>query len=99
MEFVGLLVKKLELTNGTGAHGEWRMATYLLETIESFPKQMVVKVFDGLSGRIALFDALIGKNVTVYFDINAKEGKDNRFYNDITAFGIKSNEPEQPKNE
>ena len=98
MEFVGKLVKKLELTNGTGAHGEWRMATYLLETIESFPKHMVVKVFDGLSGRIALFDALIGKNVTVYFDINARENN-NRYYNEITAFGIKSNEPEPPKNE
>ena len=98
MEFVGLLVKKLEFTNGTGAHGEWRMATYLLETIESFPKHMVVKVFDGLSGRIALFDALIGKNVTVYFDINAKESN-NRYYNEIQAFGIKSNEPEPPKNE
>lgn len=98
MEFVGLLVKKLEFTNGTNAHGEWRMATYLLETIESFPKHMVVKVFDGLSGRIALFDALIGKNVTVYFDINAKENN-NRYYNEITAFGIKSNEPEPPKNE
>jgi hypothetical protein len=98
MEFVGLLVKKLESTNGTGAHGEWRMATYLLETIESFPKHMVVKVFDGLSGRIAMFDALIGKNVTVYFDINARESN-NRYYNEITAFGIKSNEPEPPKNE
>lgn len=98
MEFVGLLVKKLEFTNGTNAHGEWRMATYLLETIESFPKHMVVKVFDGLSGRIALFDALIGKNVTVYFDINAKENN-NRYYNEITAFGIKSNEPEPQKNE
>ena len=98
MEFVGLLVKKLEFTNGTGAHGEWRMATYLLETIESFPKHMVVKVFDGLSGRIALFDALIGKNVTVYFDINAKESN-NRYYNEIKALGIKSNEPEPPKNE
>lgn len=98
MEFVGLLAKKLEFTTGIGAHGEWRMATYLLETIESFPKHMVVKVFDGLSGRIAMFDALIGKNVTVYFDINAKENN-NRYYNEITAFGIKSNEPEPPKNE
>lgn len=98
MEFVGLLKQRLDFQQGSGSHGDWKIATYLLETIESFPKHMVVKVFDGLNGRLAKFDALIGKNVTVYFDCDARE-YNGRYYNEIVAGGIKSNEPEEPKNE
>jgi hypothetical protein len=44
-------------------------------------------VSDGQVGRLARFDSLIGKTVTVSFDIDAHE-YEGRWFNEINAWGI-----------
>lgn len=91
MEFVGNLLKRIDLREGDSQHGHWRIATYLLETVEMYPKRMVVDVSDGeYAQRIDQFDELIGKNVKVAFDIDAREWN-GKWYNSIRAFGIREN--------
>lgn len=93
MEFVGNLLKQVSLREGDSQHGHWKIASYLLETVEMYPKHMLVDVADGeYAGRIDRFDSFIGKNVKVTFDIDARE-YNGRWYNSIRAFGIKENVP------
>lgn len=96
MKFIGKLVSKFDYQQGENEKGTWARASYLLETVESYPKHLAVKVIDGLSNRIAQFDALMGKNVVVYYDIDAHEYQ-GRWFNDMTAFGIQPCDPEPPK--
>jgi hypothetical protein len=97
MVFTGNLVKKVAVREGEGRNGHWKMASYLLETVESFPKRMMVDVSDGEMGRIAQWDAFMGKNVKVQFDIDARE-YNGRWFNSIRAWGIKdANEKEEEK--
>lgn len=104
MDFVGNLVKKVATREGESRNGHYKLASYLLETVEMFPKHMVVDVHDGQSGRIAQWDQLIGKNVSVKFDINARE-YDGRWFNSLQAWYIKGTDethvtqPAQPEAE
>lgn len=65
----------------------WKIAEYLLEVPGQYPRHVNFKVSDGQVGRLARFDSLIGKNVTVSFDIDAHEYKD-RWFNEISAWGV-----------
>ena len=98
MEFVGHLVKKLEVREGDNVKGHWKIAEYLLETVEMYPRKVVMTVSDGQMGRHAIWDQFIGRNVVVQFDINAKESEDKtRWFNNVTAYHIKDTNPyEQP---
>ena len=90
MEFVGLLVQKVSDKEGDGRTGHWRTAQFLLQTVEMYPKKMVVDVKDGAFRRIDEFESMIGKNVKVDFDINAREYPENsgKWFNTITAYRI-----------
>ena len=59
MEFIGNLKQLVGERSGDGQNGPWRINQYLLETVDMYPKRMVVEVRDN----IALWDTLIGKNV------------------------------------
>lgn len=90
MEFVGLLLQKVSDKEGEGRTGHWRTAQFLLQTVEMYPKKMVVDVRDGAFRRIDEFEILIGRNVRVEFDINAREYPENsgKWFNTITAYRI-----------
>ena len=88
MEFVGLLVGKVSDREGNGQNGHWRIATFLLKEVTMYPKQLVVDVKDDGYGKIEEFEALIGKNVKVQFEINASEYQ-GRWYNNVKAYRIK----------
>jgi len=92
MEFVGVLVQKIQEREGTNANGPWKIGTYLLQTVEMYPKRMAVDVGDGQMGRIAQWDSMVGKNVTIQFDIDAHEYQ-GRWFNSIRAWQIKENTP------
>lgn len=94
MEFIGNLVEKLSEREGDGKNGHWKIASFLLQTVEMYPKRMVVDVNDSeMVKRIEKFEALVGKNVKVAFDIDARE-YNGRWFNSLRAFGIKENEAE-----
>lgn len=101
MEFVGLLEKKIDEREGTTGFGSFKVATFLLSEVASFPKHIVVDVMDGEMGRIAQFEALIGENVIVDFDVEARESKKKpgSWFNSVRAWKIRSTKPEPPKEE
>lgn len=89
MELTGILVKKVGEREGVSQRNglPWKIAEYLVEVPGQYPRHTVFQVSDGQVGRIARFDSLIGKNVTVSFDLDAHE-YNGRWFNDITAWGI-----------
>lgn len=65
----------------------WKMAEYLVEVPGQYPRHINFRVSDGQVGRLARFDSLVGKMVTVSFDIDAHE-HEGKWYNEINAWGI-----------
>lgn len=88
MQFIGNLLKKVDVREGSGVNGPWKVASFLLQTVEMYPKKIVVDVKDGQTGKIAQWDAMIGQNVTVQFDIDAHE-YNGRWFNSLKAWAIK----------
>ncbi len=89
METTGILVKQIAIREGVSkSNGNpWKIAEYLVEIPGQYPRHIAFRVSDGQVGRIARFDSLIGKTVTVSFDIDARE-YEGRWYNEINAWGI-----------
>ena len=89
MEVTGILVKQTAVKAGVSSRNgnPWKIAEYLLEVPGQYPRHINFNVSDGQVGRIARFDSLIGKMVTVSFDIDANE-YEGRWFNKINAWGI-----------
>lgn len=89
MEVTGILVKQLSSREGVSQRNgnPWKIGEYLLEVPGEYPRHINFSVNDGQVGRLARFDSLIGKMVTVSFDIDAHEHQD-RWYNEIKAWGV-----------
>jgi len=89
MEITGILVKQTSLKEGVSkTNGNpWKIAEYLVEVPGQPPHHAVFRVKDGTVGRLARFDSLIGKMVTVSFDIDAHE-YEGRWFNEISAWGV-----------
>lgn len=90
MEFIGILKQLVGERSGDGQNGPWRINSYLLETVEMYPKRMVVEVRDN----IQLWDALIGKTVVVKFNIDAHEWN-GKWFNSLRAYAIAENTEEE----
>lgn len=88
MEWTGKLIKKLGMREGVSKNGPWKIGVYLLEEQSMYPKKLMVEVSDGLSARVAQWDAMMGKDVVIQFDIDAREYKE-QWYNTLRAYSIK----------
>ena len=97
MEIEGILQQKFEERTGVSQStgNAWKIASYLVVIPDMYERKVAVEVSDGLSARIAQFDALIGKEVVVSFDINAREYQ-GKWYNSVRAFGIKPKQAVAP---
>lgn len=89
MEVVGILMRKLgERSGNSSQNGQpWRQADFLVEIPGQYPRHIKFSVRDGQVGRIARFESLIGKTVTVSFDIDAHE-YEGRWFNELNAWGV-----------
>ena len=89
MEITGILVKQVAVREGVSQRNgqPWKIAEYLLEIPGQYPRHINFRVSDGQVGRIARFDSLVGKTVTVSFDIDAHE-HEGRWFNEIGAWGV-----------
>ena len=86
MEITGKIIAVLPERGGTSKTGnEWKMQEYVLETHEQYPKKMCFNVFG--ADKIAQFNIQAGDELTVSFDINAREYQ-GRWYNDIRAWKV-----------
>lgn len=90
MEQTGILLKKLGEHSGVSQRtgNAWKNAEFLMEVPGQYPQHINFTVADGQSGRIAHFDSMVGKTVTVGFDIDAHE-YNGRWYNEVKAWGCK----------
>ena len=90
MEITGILVKKLSEREGVSKStgNPWKTAEFLFEIPGQYPRHIAFSVRDGQTGRIATFDAMVGKTVIVVFSIDARE-HEGRWYNEVGAYGIR----------
>lgn len=89
MDITGILIKKLSEREGTSESTSvnWKIAEFLMEIPGQYPRRIMFSVSDGQQGRILRFESLIGKTVTVSFDIDAHEWQ-GRWFNKVIAWGI-----------
>ena len=87
MELTGKVIAVLEPKGGISkASGNpWKMQDYVIETNEQFPRRMCFNVFG--EDKISQFNIQVGEEITVSFDINAREYQ-GRWYNDIRAWKV-----------
>ena len=88
MELTGKIIAVLPERSGTSSRtgSEWKAGSYVLETMDQFPRKMVFDVFG--ADRIAQFAINVGDVLTVSFDIDAHE-YNGRWFNNIRAFDVR----------
>ena len=84
-EITGKIIAVLPTKSGTSARGtQWSSQTAVIETHEQYPKRVA---FDVLGDRIAEFNLHVGEEVTVSFDINAREFN-GKWFNSVNAWQV-----------
>lgn len=84
-EITGKIIAVLPTRSGTSARGtQWSSQTAVIETHEQYPKRVA---FDVLGDKITEFNLQVGEEVTVSFDIDARQYQD-RWFNSIKAWNI-----------
>ena len=97
MEITGKIIAVLPERGGTSKTGnEWKMQEYVLETHEQYPRRVCFNVFG--ADKIAQFNIQAGEELTVSFDINARE-YNGRWYNDIRAWRVERGTVPAPAND
>lgn len=86
MEIQGKVIVVLPPRTGVSSKGEWKSQDFVIETHESYPHKMVFNVFG--AERLERFNIVIGEEISVSFDIDAKE-YNGRWFNSIRAFDVK----------
>ena len=75
----------LPTKSGTSARGtQWSSQTSVIETHEQYPKRVA---FDVLGDKITEFNLQVGEEVTVSFDINARE-YNGKWWNSVNAWQV-----------
>lgn len=88
MEITGNIIVALPERSGVTQGGkEWKMATYVIETMEQYPKRVA---FDVSGDRIGTFAIQVGEVMTVSFDIDARE-HEGRWFNSVRAWNVSRN--------
>ena len=84
-EITGKIIAVLPTRSGTSARGtQWSSQTAVIETHEQYPKRVA---FDVLGDKITEFNLHVGEEVTVSFDINARE-YNGKWYNSVNAWQV-----------
>lgn len=86
-EISGKIVAVLDKRNGISAstNASWSVQQYVIETHEQYPKKLCFDVFG--EDKINQFNIQIGEELTVSFDINAREYQ-GKWYNSFRAWKI-----------
>lgn len=100
MDIVGKIIQVLPMQQGTSQRtgNPWSLQSYVLETIESYPKKVCFEVFG--EDRIKANPCNIDDVVTVSFDLESREFN-GRWYTSVRAWkiqqGIVTNNTTQPQ--
>lgn len=87
MEIVGKIIQVLPLQQGVSARtgNPWQIQSYVLETIESYPRKVCFEVFG--ENQIRANQCNIDDVVTVSFDLDSREFN-GRWYTSVRAWKI-----------
>lgn len=86
MEITGKIIAVLEPRGGVSKTGNnWKVQEYVLETHDQYPRRMCFDVFG--EDKIQLFNIQAGEELTVSFDIDAREWQ-GRWFNSIRAWKV-----------
>ena len=87
MDLTGKVIAILPANSGVSQRtgNPWMTQEYVIEVPGQFPRKMVFNIFG--EDRIKQFNIQMGEDITVQFDIDARE-YNGRFYNDIRAYNI-----------
>ena len=86
MELSGKVIAVLEPRGGVSKTGNaWKVQEYVIETHDQYPRKMCFDVFG--EDKINQFNIQIGEEVTVHFDIDAREWQ-GRWFNSIRAWKV-----------
>ena len=84
MEITGKIIVACEPRGGVSQRtgNSWKMQEFVIETHEQYPKKCMFNVFG--EDRLREFNIQVGDELTVSFDIDARE-YNGRWYNDVRA--------------
>lgn len=86
MDFTGKVIAVLPPKSGTSKTGNaWMVQEYVVESNEMYPKKMCFDVFG--EDKIKQFNIQMGEELTVSFDIDAREWQ-GRWFNSIRAWRV-----------
>ena len=87
MELTGRIISVLQPRSGVSQRtgNSWMTQEYVMEIPGQYPRHMVFNIFG--EDRIKQFNIQLNEDVTVQFDIDAREFN-GRWYNDIRAYNV-----------
>ena len=87
MELTGRIIAVLEAKSGTSSKtgNTWMMQEYVIEVLGQYPRHCAFTVFG--EDRIKQLNIQNGENLTVQFDIDARE-YNGKWYNDFRAYNV-----------
>ena len=87
MDLTGKVIAILQPRSGVSQRtgNQWMTQEYVIEVPGQYPKKMLFNLFG--EDRIKQFNIQMGEEITVSFDIDARE-YNGRWFNDIRAFNI-----------
>ena len=87
MELTGKVIAVMEARSGTSARtgNAWMTQEYVIEIPGQFPKRCAFSIFG--KDRIKQFNIQNGEDITIQFDIDARE-YNGRWFNDIRAYNV-----------
>jgi hypothetical protein len=95
MELTGKIIAVMEPRGGVSARtgNQWMTQEYVLEVPGQYPKRCLFNVFG--EDRIKQFNIQQGEDLTIQFDIDARE-YNGRWFNDIRAYNVVRGQVQQP---
>lgn len=87
MEFTGKIIAILPPRGGVSkaSGNEWKSQEYVIENHDQYPRKMCFDVFG--ADKIEQFNIQMGEELTVSFDIDARQWQD-RWFNSIRAWKV-----------
>jgi hypothetical protein len=87
MDLTGKVIAIMEARGGVSARtgNPWMTQEYVIEVPGQYPRKMLFNIFG--EDRIKQFNIQAGEEITVQFDIDARE-YNGRWFNDIRAYNI-----------
>ena len=87
MDLTGKVIAIMQPRSGVSQRtgNPWMTQEYVIEVPGQYPKKMLFNIFG--EDRIKQFNIQMGEDITVSFDIDARE-YNGRWFNDIRAFNI-----------